>query len=158
MSGKRRNRELNLNQFQDPGKDLFAFLFLMVMIFSFMVLISGQAMKKNIQQQDQSMISRNKSKDSTLEQINNKFLGRLVSKNNRLFIVFDQQYFDPITDISKMESKGYIQTKSLTDGTINKRIFLERNKTSDVLLEDYLCIFQTLSRKGIAVAFSERLN
>ena len=148
MSKRRKTHELNLGQFQDPGKDLFAFLFLMVMVFSFMVLVSAKASynQKRIIKKDRPLISKH-------EKISSNKLGKLIKKNSRIYIAFENKIYDPIHDLQKMENQGKVYNKGKSN---EKIIYIERNNSCDILLEEYLDTFKKLSQKGVGIAFSER--
>jgi len=153
---KRRKHELNIGQFQDPGKDLFAFLFLMVMIFSFMVLISSQQIKKQ-NPSENSIEQKSSSAQTSIKPISKSLLGKLEKKENNLYIIFDNVYYNPKKDLNKLKDDKRIDIIKRKDGRVDKVLYLEKNKSSTVLLGEYLDIFQILNQEGISIAFSERM-
>ena len=46
MSGRRKRNGFSFENAQDPGKDLFAYLFLLIMVFSFMLLMTTEEKRK----------------------------------------------------------------------------------------------------------------
>lgn len=157
MSRRNRRRTFDSGLFQDPGKDLFAFLFLMVMVFSFMVLMSSHELVKRAGESAQS-ITQESPGQSSLVSVADHSLGRLVKKGTQIYIVFGNDFYSPITDIQRMETDSRISIVQGKDGKTQKVIYLEEKQSSKVLLEEYLQTFKTLSDRGVGVAFSERIE
>ncbi len=156
MARRHRRSAFSLGQFQDPGKDLFAFLFLMVMVFSFMVMMSSHEIVKRSGKKVQP-IKQESPGQSSLVSIADRNLGRLVKKDKEIYIAFGSEFYSPIRDIKKMETDSRIRIIQGKDGQTQKVIYLEEKQASRVLLEEYLKTFKALSDQDVGVAFSERV-
>ena len=85
-------------------------------------------------------------------------IARLTKRNGRLYLKFSHETYDPVRDINRLESDHRFVVISETDGQQKRVLYLEEEKTNKVLLAEYLEAFQHLNRKGIGVAFAERIK
>jgi hypothetical protein len=147
----RRGRQgrLQLQGIQDPGKDLFAYLFLVMMVFSFMLLMS---MEERYQKQVERKAPETRQSDagrSSLVELEPTGLGRLRKKGDQLYLVFGDHWYDPQADFGGLETDGRIM-----NGAEGKTLYLFEEKGNQVYLGEYLVAFEFLSRQGINVAFA----
>ena len=156
MSRRHRKNDIPMGQFLEVGKDLFAFLFLTIMVFSFMLMLNSHSLVAENKEKSQT-IKQDRVGKSSFKLLNKKNLGRLIKKDGNIFIAFESYFYSPATDIAQMERDGRIIRKKGKNGTEEHLLYLEEKQESRVLLEEYLRTFKNLSDKGIAVAFSEKL-
>ncbi|BBO86025.1 hypothetical protein DSCO28_65910 [Desulfosarcina ovata subsp. sediminis] len=156
---RRRGRQ-GINVFtgtQDPGKDLFAYLFLIIMVFSMMVLMSvdegRQGMRGQITPRKAGRSSR-----STIAFVSPDRIGRLTMEDGSIWLRFGADWYKPEADAELLERNGRISVVTNGGGGQKRVLYLEEDRTNKVLLADYLMAFQALSRQGINVAFVERVK
>ena len=152
MSRRRRSMLLLHSTSQDPGKDLFAYLFLLVMVFSFMLLVTLKDVHGQLQAQtapDQQA----ESGQSSFSKIDHSQLGRLVRTEQGLALEFDGEQYDPVADLDRLQQSG-----RLIESDEGKTLYLEEQTDSQVLLTEYLEAFINLNRAGISVAFAESVK
>lgn len=152
MSRRRRSMLSQHSNAQDPGKDLFAYLFLLVMVFSFMLLVTlkdvhGQLQAQNAPDQQQE------AGQSSISRIEAAQLGHLVHTEHGLVLEFAGEHYDPVTDVKRLQEEG-----RLIDGDGSKTLYLEEQSDSQVLLTEYLEAFMNLNHAGISVAFAEAVK
>ena len=140
----------------DPGKDLYAYLYLITVI-SFIFLVTAGKMP--------NAISKHESPDqlkvpgvSSLATVASRNLGKLVKQENRIFLKFGDRLIDPVTEIHRLQAEGFLTATKSADGKEKKTLFLESAETHAVLLSEYLSAFQQFSRHGISIAFAERVK
>lgn len=152
----RRRRHTILSQHsanQDPGKDLFAYLFLLVMVFSFMLLVSLQEIHAQIQAQNAP--GQQEAGQSMIGRIGQDQLGRLVRTGGGLVLEFDGIQYDPVADLDRLRQDGRLEQG--TDGE-GSTLYLEEQPNSGVLLTEYLEAFINLNNAGVSVAFAESVK
>lgn len=136
----------------DPGKDLFAYLFLLIMVFSFMLLMSfeqaGSARKAPESE---------KSGTSTLTTISKDNIATLEEINSKIFLRFGKDLYDPENDLEKLEQdKKIVVVKQ--DGREEQRfLYIEKKNQEDISLFEYLETFKRLSQKNISIAFTREV-
>ncbi|MEA1969125.1 MAG: hypothetical protein U9N77_13015 [Thermodesulfobacteriota bacterium] len=136
----------------DPGKDLFAYLFLLIMVFSFMLLMSfeqaGSARKAPESE---------KSGTSTLATISKDNIATLEEINSKIFLRFGKDLYDPENDLEKFEQdKKNVVVKQ--DGREEQRfLYIEKKNQEDISLFEYLETFKRLSQKNISIAFTREV-
>ena len=132
----------------DPGKDLFAYLFLLIMVFSFMLLMSseqtGNAQKAPEQQ---------KSSKSTFSQIVEKNIATLEKKGTKIFLRFENDLYDPQKDFEKLEQDKRIVVKK-QGGNVQKFLYIKKTNHETISLFQYLETFKTFSDHNISIAFA----
>ena len=109
--GRRSRKDEFFSQVQDPGKDLFAYLFLVMLIFSFVILVSYEEKIRGEKIQKAPQVSA--PGKSRLVKLKNEEIGRLVKKDGRIFLVFGGKFYSPDEGIKILEKKGIIKTKCL---------------------------------------------
>ncbi len=131
----------------DPGKDLFAYLFLLIMVFSFMLLMSVDQSQARQDSPDHT-----KSGKSSYSKVSKQNVATLRTKGDRLYLKFGNDLYDPITDMSKLELDGRI-TKKIDGETVQKIMYIEKQDKGDISLFHYLDTFKIFSDHQISIAF-----
>ncbi len=149
MARRRHKKGMSLEKTQDPGKDLFAYLFLMIMVFSFMLMM-GMEERYN-KMPDQEAPEQQEQGYSTLTTVSADNLGRLTKRDSRIFLAFGNTLYDPLKDIAGLEQDGRISVNE----SGKKILYIVEDKKNKVLLAEYLAAFQALNRQGIGIAFTE---
>ncbi len=152
MSRRRRQSLSQPGMSQDPGKDLFAYLFLLVMVFAFMLLMTLQDVRGEIAAQ-QAPQQPPAAARASLVSIAPDQLGRLVRAENGLVLEFADQRYDPVGDLDRLRQDG-----RLIESAGTSTLYLEEQARSKVLLAEYLEAFINLSHAGINVAFAEAVR
>ncbi len=152
---RRRKSGMTLDRTQDPGKDLFAYLFLLIMVFSFMLMMSMEDRYDRLIGQLAPDKQEHQTGKSTLTAINIENIGSLKKTNGQLYLVFQDTAYDPLAEVGKLVEDNRVVILSNNDGQEKKYIYLEETNSDNVLLTEYLSAFQNLSSKGISVAFAE---
>jgi hypothetical protein len=152
MSRRRRSMLLQHSNTQDPGKDLFAYLFLLVMVFSFMLLVTLKDVHGQLQSQN-GPDRQPEPTQSSISRIEAAQLGHLVHAENGLVLEFAGELYDPVIDVKRLHEDG-----RLIDGDGSKTLYLEERTDSQVLLNEYLEAFVNLNHAGINVAFAESVK
>jgi len=140
----------------DPGKDLYAYLYLITVI-SFIFLVTAGKMPNALskhQGPDQLKVSG----ASSLTTVASRNLGKLVKQGNRIYLKFGDRFINPATEIHRLEAEGFLTAMKNPDGDEKKTLFLESAETNAVLLSEYLSAFQQFTRHGIGIAFAERVK
>lgn len=154
MSRRRRNTGLTSNAGHDPGKDLFAYLFLLMVIFVFVLLMTLHQV-----QADANLTrapDRQLQGQSSLKSLDQKQFGTLVKDKGQLVLRFGAQTFYPQRDIEQLLTSPYLVQEQDEAGQTRKTLYLDARQQQPVLLGEYLAAFQALSTAGISVAFAER--
>ncbi len=143
------------SQVQDPGKDLFAYLFLVMLIFSFIILLTyEQKVRREAVQQSPTEISQG---SSSLITLNTGQIGRLVKREEKVCLLFGEKTYFPDTDIAVMEKDGIIKQVS-RNGRKAKVLYLKEDPRSSIYLKEYLETFSALSQHGIDIAFARQMK
>lgn len=136
----------------DPGKDLFAYLFILIMVFSFMLLMSMEQ-AKDIQKAPEQKTGH--SSDYSI--LTKENIAQLVVVNSKLYLKFDKTLYDPISQLEKLKNDGRVQVKQ--NGNIKKNIiYVLREGNENVSLLEYLDTFKILSRNNIHIAFAKEIK
>ncbi len=149
MSRRRRSMLSLHSAAQDPGKDLFAYLFLLVMVFSFMLLVTLKDVHGQLQAQ-QAPDKQPQAGQSSFSKLEPSQLGHLVRTERGLVLAFDGEEYDPVADLERLQQSGRLIATD--EGTT---LYLEERPGTQVLLTEYLEAFINLNRAGISVAFAE---
>lgn len=136
----------------DPGKDLFAYLFLLIMVFAFMLMMSSEQAGSA-----QNAPARKKNGTSALTQVAIENIGVLEKQGSQLLLRFGKNLYDPETDFEKLEQDKRIMTIT-KDGKNQKILYIEKKGRTSISLFDYLDTFKPLSRKGVSIAFAGRIQ
>jgi hypothetical protein len=127
------------------------------MVFSFMLLMTtgerkgtlpGQAGPQRHEQPGRSRLAA-----VPLEKI-----AKLARKNGRLYLKFGNDFYRPEKDVQRLLEDHRVALIPQKDGGEKRVLYLEEDKSTRVLLAEYLEAFQYLSLKGIGVAFAERIK
>ena len=157
MARKRRKSSISLERTEDPGKDLYAYLYLMTMVFSFMLLIASTKTQSSVSGQS-APEQKDTSAHSTLASVSFEKIGRLAKKDNQLFMVFGKEAYHPKKDLKRLEQDGRISVMPDARGGEKRLVYIEEDRSNSVLLSEYLSAFQYLSRQGIGVAFAKKVK
>lgn len=130
---------------------------MMIMVFAFMLLVTAGEMKNSISGQH-GPEQKQASGRSTLAAVSFKKIGRLVKKNNDIFLAFGKEFYHPQRDVKRLEKDGRLAVIADKDGLQKKLLYLEEDRARKVLLSEYLSAFQYLSGHGIGVAFAKRIQ
>ena len=152
---RRRHRSEFFSKVQDPGKDLFAYLFLVMLIFSFVILITyEQKVRKQTIQESPKEVSQGKSSLVTLK---NKERGKLIRRDGKIYLLFGEKTYRPDKDVSLLEGSGIIK-KIQKEGKETRVIYIEEDPQSRIYLKEYLEAFAALCDQGIDIAFARKVK
>lgn len=151
MRRRTRSRAIGTVLTQDPGKDLFAYLFLLIMVFAFMLLMSFE------QQQEAAQAApvEKQSGQSGLAVVSGEHVALLEKQGDSLLLRFGNRVYDPMLDFSRLEADGHIVTIPDADGRPGKFLYIQNKSQRSISLMDYLDTFKVFSRHGVSVAFAE---
>ena len=140
----------------DPGKDLFAYLFILIMVFSFMLLMTTEERRarQHNQQAPQSM----KAAKSQLAEIDSKAIGRLEKNGDEVVMFFSGHKYFPLRDLERLKIDGRITISRSENGEVKRVIYLGTDDADKLSLAEYLSAFSFLGEHGINVAFADRVN
>ncbi len=130
---------------------------MMVMVFSFMLIVTAGEIKDAISRQN-APEQKEVSGRSTLAAVSSAKIGRIVKKNNEIFLAFDKEFYHPQKDVKRLEKDGRLAVTAGKDGYQKKLLYLEEDQAKKVLLSEYLSAFQHLSKHGIGVTFAKRFK
>ncbi len=156
MTRRHGRKSITLIPTADPGKDLYAYLYLITVI-SFIFLVTAGKMPNAVAKHegpDQLKVPG----VSSLATVASGKLGKLVKQENRIFLKFGDRLIDPVTEIHYLEAEGFLTATKSADGKKKKTLFLESAETKAVLLSEYLSAFQQFSKHGIGIAFAEQVK
>ncbi|SDU57040.1 hypothetical protein [Desulfobacula phenolica] len=145
----RRRQSINISLAAgDPGKDLFAYLFLLIMVFSFMLIMSleqpGSA---------QAAPDRKKRGGSTFSKLAKQRLATLENRDSKIYLRFGKDIYDPQTDLKRLEQDKRIVIKK-QGKTIQKILYIKKTKDNNISLSQYLETFKSFSDHNISIAFA----
>ena len=140
----------------DPGKDLFAYLFILIMVFSFMLLMTTEERQARMRGQkapQSSTVGR-----SQLTKVAIENLGELRRFGGEIFLVFANRRYHPLRDLEKLEHDGRVTVIPRADGGSDKTLYLVSKNAQRVSLAEYLEAFSFLGEHGINVAFADEVQ
>ncbi len=137
----------------DPGKDLFAYLFLLIMVFSFMLLMSFEQAGSAQKAPDQE-----KSGESTLTTLSKENIASLEEIDSKIFLRFGKDLYDPENDFEALKRDRKIVT--VKTGSKQEQLFLyiEKKNQDSISLFEYLETFKKLSHKNVSIAFAKEVR
>lgn len=140
----------------DPGKDLFAYLFILIMVFSFMLLMTTE--ERHARQHNQRAPESTKASRSQLAEVAFNAIGHLEKDGGEIAMFFaDQEYF-PLRDLDKLTADGRIIISKTENGAVKRVLYLSTEDADKLSLAEYLSAFSFLGEHGIDVAFADRVN
>ena len=148
---KRRRQSTSLSLAADPGKDLFAYLFLLIMVFSFMLLMSSEQTGSAQKAPDQQ-----KSAKSAFSQVMEANIATLEKKGTKIFLRFGNKLYDPQKDFEKLEQDKRIVVKK-EGGNVQKFLYINKTNHENISLSEYLETFKLFSEHDISIAFAVTL-
>ncbi len=140
----------------DPGKDLFAYLFILIMVFSFMLLMTTE--ERHSRQQGQKAPQRSKVSRSQVAQVAVVNIGRLEKGADGIVLVFEGQRYHPLLDVERLSADGRITVSQQLDGSSDRTLYLVAENAQKVSLAEYLKAFSFLGEHGINVAFADEVR
>jgi len=143
----RRKRKILSPGFQDPGKDLFAFLFLTTFIMVFVMLMAYEQKTKSVNKPPTP--PSNSGGTITLPKGD---IGLLTKEKGKIILAFGSRKFDPTDQI---QLNTLITGPWIKEMEGKKRIYLKEAPNSNVLLSEYFSAFNEISGKGIEVVFGK---
>lgn len=155
---RRRMRQCSANDgAQDPGKDLFAYLFLLIMIFTFMVLLTTEERRNGMAGQT-APASQPTSSRATLTAVQRDQIGTLALEQGQLMLRFGRTLYHPRHDIQELIAAGCVAHLPSEDGGEKRVLYIDEQAQQAVSLNDYLQAFKALADEGITVAFTEQVQ
>lgn len=149
MMRRRNSRGGGMMPAQDPGKDLFAYLFLLIMVFAFMLLMSVDQQK-----QAQKAPGHVQPGRSGFHSVSSEHVATLEKDRGKLWLRFGDVRYDPLTDFEKLvQDRRLIKDE---DGE-KQMLLIEDNLGESISLQDYLKTFSVFSRQGVAIAFAREV-
>jgi hypothetical protein len=149
MRPRRNSRGGGMMQAQDPGKDLFAYLFLLIMVFAFMLLMSVDQQKQTQTAPEHAQPGR-----SGFHKVSADHVATLEKNKEKLWLRFGDVRYDPLTDFEKLVQDGRL----IKDGDGEKQMLLIEDTPGErIFLHDYLETFSVFSRQGVAIAFAKEV-
>ena len=149
---RRRRQSTNISLAAgDPGKDLFAYLFLLIMVFSFMLLMSSEQAGNAQKAPDQQTRSK-----STFSQVMEANIATLEKKGTKIFLRFGNKLYDPQKDFEKLEQDKRIVVKT-EEGKSQKFLYIKKINHENISLSQYLETFKSFSEHNISIAFAATL-
>lgn len=142
---------------QDPGKDLFAYLFLLIMIFTFMVLLTTEERRNGLAGQTAPAKQPTSSRASLIA-VERDQIGTLVMVDKQLVVRFDRKDYHPSQDIDALLADGCIAHLPQQGGGEKRILYIAEQTQHAVSLNAYLATFNALADEGITVAFTEQLR
>lgn len=136
----------------DPGKDLFAYLFLLIMVFAFMVLMSIEQKESAQKAPDQK-----KSGRSQVTQIARKNIAVLEDREGQIYLRYGQKLYDPEKDFHRLVEDKRIVSHQEKDQKKQQFLYIEKKNQETITLFEYLETFQKLSHKNVSIAFAQEL-
>jgi len=127
------------------------------MVFSFMLLMTTSEKQQTLPGQTGPQQHKDAGR-SRLAAVPLEKIAGLVKKDGGLCLKFGRAYYDPATDLDRLEADERIAVLCEPDGGEKRVLYLEEDTSHKVLLTEYLGAFQHLSRRGIGIAFAERIK
>ena len=139
----------------DPGKDLFAYLFILIMVFSFMLLMTTE--ERHSHRPGQKAPQSSKVGRSQMAEVAAVNIGRLEKRGKGIVLIFERRTYHPWQDIERLTADGRITVSRRADGGSDRTLYLAADNAQKVSLAEYLKAFSSLGEHGINVAFAEEV-
>ncbi len=152
MRRRQRGGALGAVMTQDPGKDLFAYLFLLIMVFAFMLLMSFE--QKDGAGSTQTGPVEKKPSLTGPKTVSRDQVARLVKEGNTLLLRFGTVVYDPETDFKRLEDDGRIVTVHGDNGEVRRFLYIEKKSRQVISLFEYLDTFHIFSKQEVSIAFA----
>ncbi len=140
----------------DPGKDLFAYLFILIMVFSFMLLMTTE--ERHSRRHGQKAPQSSKVGRSQVAEVAPVNIGRLEKGEGGIVLIFEGQRYHSWQDVERLIADGRITVFRQSDGSSDRTLYLAADNAQKVSLAEYLKAFSFLSEHGINVAFAEEVR
>ncbi len=157
MSRRRRNSSISASPGQDPGKDLFAYLFLLMVVFVFVLLMTLHQVQAEADMTKAPKISKPQG-NSTLKSLSQSQFGMLIKEDGQLVLRFGGDSYRPQQDLEQLLASPHLIQEQDETGQPRKTLYLNAGQQQSVLLGEYLSSFQALSQAGISVSFAEKVE
>lgn len=149
----RRRRGLPLQSVQDPGKDLFAYLFLLMMVFSFMLLMTMDEKQKNMPVQT-APDQENSSSWGASALVAPSRVGLLGKNEGRIALTYGDEVYDLGRDFDRLVADERF-VSSVEDGVEAHILYVREDLQNKLLLEEYFTASKNLNDHGVRVVFVE---
>jgi hypothetical protein len=144
---------LPIQSVQDPGKDLFAYLFLLMMVFSFMLLMTMDEKQKKMPVQT-APDQETSSSRSAMAVVPVSQVGLLGKKDGNITLFYGDTAYNVSSDLEQMTADGRFVVKE-ENGQEVKLLYVREDLQNKLLLEEYFIATKELSEQGIRVVFVE---
>lgn len=142
----------------DPGKDLFAYLFLLIMVFSFMLLMSFEQAGSAQKAPDPKTIEQERTGKSTLTAISQKNIASLEKIDSKIFLRFGKDLYDPLNDFERLVQDRKIVTVKTGGNQEQLFLYIEKKNQDSISLFEYLETFKKLSGENVSIAFAKEVR
>jgi len=144
-----RDREIRFGQHQDPGKDLFAYLFLLTIIISLLFLTQGLNMITQTQNAPENKAMSLKKRIK----LKPDHIGRLVRKDGQIYLCFQTKLYLPKNemDIAHLKNEGFVHLNGKRE-----EIYIWKNSAKNISLEEYLETFKHFNEHNINIIFVDK--
>lgn len=149
----RRRRGLPLQAIQDPGKDLFAYLFLLMMVFSFMLLMTMDEKQKNMPVQTAPDQESSSARAATAV-VASARVGLLGKQDGRIILAYADGEYDLATDMNRLIADDRLVLDA-DDGQNVQVLYVREDLQNKLMLDEYFVASKALSDQGIRVVFVE---
>ncbi|MCD6292480.1 MAG: hypothetical protein J7M09_03365 [Deltaproteobacteria bacterium] len=143
-------------QMVDPGKDLFAYLFILIMVFSFMLLMTTE--ERRTHPSGQKAPQSSKVGYSQIAEVDPVNIGRLEKDEQGLILIFGDQIYHPLQDLKLLTADGRITVSQQGYGSGERTLYLAADNAQKVSLVEYLKAFSWLGEQGINIAFADKVR
>ena len=149
----RRRRGLPIQSVQDPGKDLFAYLFLLMMVFSFMLLMTMDEKQKDMPVQTAPDQETSSSRAATAV-VSSSQVGLLGKMDGNITLFYGDKTYNIATDVAQLITDERFVLKD-EDGQEVQILYVREDLQNKLMLEEYFNATKALSEQGIRVVFVE---
>ncbi|MBN2705712.1 MAG: hypothetical protein JXR89_04640 [Deltaproteobacteria bacterium] len=140
----------------DPGKDLFAYLFILVMVFTFMLLMTTE--ERRSREAELKAPRSHQTGNSRFAAVENHKIGHLEKNGSEIKLVFAGRSYHPWRDLKALREDGRISRLKQAEGGEEEVIYLAADNINHVSLAEYFTAFRYLGEQGINIAFAEKLR
>lgn len=140
----RRKRRNLISIFEDPGKDIFAFLFITTFIMVFVMLLSYEQKKKG----GPPPLPVDEKKGESSITLHREEVGVLKKENGQIMIVLGNKMFN-LNDISIIDE--LVQGPWIKNIKGKKILVIKEDPNTNILLKEYLSAFGRIHAKGVEI-------
>ena len=136
---------------QDPGKDIFAFLFIMNMLFTSMLVVGSNSLGTPTETPPGATGARG----DAAQTIDGEKAGVIQKEGSRLWLVYQNDRYQPGKDIKRLIEDGHVFTEG-TDKNKRQVLYILDNGVRDINLSLYFKTFRPVQQAGVGVVFVRR--